>query len=76
MHTLAPLAGLMVVPGLFALALLMSWLEQHFTRQMVAHDVARAWEAELTPEQLEEAVHRSVARILPDRSRASGRPAG
>ena len=61
----AGLAGLLVIPGLFGLALLMLWLENNLTRQMVARDVAAAWESSLTPEQLEEAVSRSVARLFP-----------
>jgi hypothetical protein len=61
----AGLIGLLVIPGLFGLALLMLWLENNLTRQMVARDVAAAWESSLSPDQLEEAVSRSVARLFP-----------
>jgi hypothetical protein len=65
MNDVTGLVGLLVIPGLFGLALLMLWLENNLTRQMVARDVAAAWDSSLTPDQLEEAVSRSVARLFP-----------
>jgi hypothetical protein len=59
------LAGLLVIPGLFGLPMLMAWMETSFTRQMVAHQVEAAWEASLSPEETEEAIRASVARLFP-----------
>jgi hypothetical protein len=60
-------ASLLIVPGLIGFPLLMSWLEIHFTHRLVAHEVAVAWQSALTTEELEEAISRSVARVMPVR---------
>jgi hypothetical protein len=67
MNDVTGLVGLLVIPGLFGLALLMLWLETNLTRQMVARDVAAAWDSSLSPDQLEDAIARSVAKLLPHR---------
>ena len=59
------LAGLLVIPGLFGLPMLMAWMESNLTRQMVAHQVEAAWQAPLSPEETEEAIRVSVARLFP-----------
>lgn len=58
------LVGLLIVPGLFALALLMSWMESRLTQQMVEHDVTTAWRSAVTPEEIEDIVRRSAAKLL------------
>jgi hypothetical protein len=67
MHSGIWLLGLLIIPGLFALALLMSWLESRLTQQMVVHDVTRAWLTSTSPEELEDLVRRSAARLRLDR---------
>jgi hypothetical protein len=59
------LAGLFIIPGLFGLPMLMAWMESSLTRQMVARDVETAWASSLSPEETEEAIRRSVARLFP-----------
>jgi hypothetical protein len=61
------LFGLLIIPGLFALALLMSWMETRLTQQIVVHDVNKAWLTAGTPEEVEEMVRRSAARLRIDR---------
>lgn len=56
---------LLVVPGLIPLAMLMCWLEVRLTHRLVAHDVETAWQSSLSADELEEAISRSVAKILP-----------
>lgn len=62
---LAWLAGVLVIPGLFGLPMLMAWMESNLTRQMVAHEIETAWESSLSPEETEEAIRASVARLFP-----------
>jgi len=59
------LVGLLIIPGLFGLPMLMAWMESNLTRQMVARDVETAWASSLSPEETEEAIRRSVARLFP-----------
>lgn len=60
------LLAILTAPGLLALMLLMEWLESHFARRMVADEVTVALSAARTPEELEAAVARSVARLFPE----------
>jgi siroheme synthase len=57
-------AAFLIVPGLLALTLLMAWLELTFTHRLVKHEVAVAWSSATTPEEVEAAVTRSLARVL------------
>jgi hypothetical protein len=68
------LAGLLVIPGLFGLALLMAWMESRLTRQMVVYDVSKAWLSSNSPEEVEELVRRSAARLRLDRPQPISTP--
>jgi hypothetical protein len=59
------LAGLLIIPGLFGLPMLMAWMESNLSRQMVAHEVDAAWQSSMSPEETEEAIRVSVARLFP-----------
>jgi hypothetical protein len=61
------LVSLLAVPGLLAITFLMAWMEEHLAHQLVAHDVATAWESIVSVEDLEEAISRSTARVVPGR---------
>jgi hypothetical protein len=65
LDSLAGLAGLLVIPGLFGLPMLMAWMETRFTEQLVAREVETAWESSLGPEEIEDAIRTSVARLFP-----------
>jgi hypothetical protein len=67
LDSLAGLAGLLVIPGLFGLPMLMAWMETRFTEQLVAREVETAWESSLGPEEIEDAIRTSVARLFPAR---------
>ncbi|HWA67068.1 MAG TPA: hypothetical protein VG899_11955 [Mycobacteriales bacterium] len=66
------LAVLLFTPSLFGLALLMNWLETHFTHQLVADELAIAWRSTESADDLEEEVGRIVARVMVDS--AANRP--
>jgi hypothetical protein len=68
MHDAIWLAGLLIIPGLFLLALLMSWMETRLTQHLVEDDVTRAWHSSTTPEEVEEMVQRSVSKLMIDRT--------
>lgn len=61
------LLSLAVVPGLLALTLLMDFMETHLAQRLIAHDVAQALQTAPTADDLEAAVSRSVAPLLPSR---------
>jgi hypothetical protein len=61
------LVSLLAVPGLLAIAFLMAWMEEHLAHQLVAHDVATAWDSIASVDDLEEAISRSTARVVPNR---------
>jgi hypothetical protein len=63
------LVSLLAVPGLLAITFLMAWMEEHLAHHLVAHDVARAWESGGSADDLEEAISRSTARVIPSRLR-------
>ncbi|HVW81358.1 MAG TPA: hypothetical protein VHB69_10530 [Mycobacteriales bacterium] len=73
----SPWAVLVVLftPGLFGLALFMNWLEVYFTHQLVAEEVAVAWQSIESVDDLEQRVGRIVARVLQDSSHARSRSA-
>lgn len=60
------LTALFVVPALLALMLLMEWLEKRFARRMVADQVAVAFDAAESPDELEEMIVRSVEPLFND----------
>jgi hypothetical protein len=68
MHNGLWLIGLLITPGLFALALLMAWLETRLTQNMVKYDVNKAWTTAGSPEEIEELVRASAARLRIDRA--------
>jgi hypothetical protein len=57
---------LLLVPGLFGLVLLMNWLEEYLTYQLVAEDVAVAWRSTESIDDLEEKVSRIVEKVMID----------
>ena len=63
------LTALLVVPMLLALMLLMEWLEQRFAHRMVADQVAVAFTAATSAEELEEMIARSVAPLFVETGR-------
>ena len=63
------LTALLVVPMLLALMLLMEWLEQRFAHRMVADQVAVAFTAATSEEELEEMIARSVAPLFVETGR-------
>jgi len=60
------LASLLITPGLFGLALLMNWLEVFFTYQLVADEVAIAWESVESVDDLERRVGLIVEKVMMD----------
>jgi hypothetical protein len=60
------LVSLLTIPGLFGLALLMNWLEVYFTHQIVADEVAVAWQSAESADDLERKVSRIVQRVMID----------
>jgi hypothetical protein len=62
------LATLLIVPGLMGGALFLCWLEVYFTHSLVRREVSVAWASTLTPEEVEELIARSVARVIQTRS--------
>jgi hypothetical protein len=61
------LVSLLAVPGLIAVPLLMAWMENHLADGLVAHEVAAAWDSFTSPDDLEEAISRCTARVIPSR---------
>lgn len=61
---------LLFVPGLFGLALFMNWLEVYFTHQLVAEEVAVAWQSTESIDDLEQKVGRIVERVMRDPRRS------
>ncbi|MGN6475516.1 MAG: hypothetical protein ACTHK4_17990 [Mycobacteriales bacterium] len=55
---------LLIVPGLFGLVLLVNWLEVYLTYQLVADDVAVAWQSTDSADDLEQQVGRIVERVI------------
>jgi hypothetical protein len=55
---------LLIVPGLFGLVLLVNWLEVYLTYQLVADDVAVAWQSTDSIDELERQVGRIVERVM------------
>jgi hypothetical protein len=55
---------LLLVPGLVGLVLLMGWLEVVLTSQLVADEVARAWNSTECADELEQRVNRIVERVM------------
>lgn len=55
---------LLFLPGLFGLALLMNWLEVYFTYQLVADEVAVAWQSTDSVDDLEEKVGLIADRVM------------
>jgi hypothetical protein len=64
MSSLWWLASLLVVPGLFGLALLMNWLEIYFTHQRVAEEVVTAWQSTDSADDLERRISLIVERVM------------
>jgi hypothetical protein len=63
------LVSLLIIPGLFGLTLLMNWLEVFFTYQLVADEVAVAWQSIESVDDLERKVGLIVARVMSDADR-------
>lgn len=63
---MAWVSAVLVVPALLALMLLMEWLEKRFARRMVADQVAVAFDAAQSPDELEEMIARSVEPLFTD----------
>jgi hypothetical protein len=61
------LVTLLIIPGLFGLALLMNWLEVYSTYWQVADEVASAWLSTESIDELELAVSRSAERVIAGR---------
>jgi hypothetical protein len=55
---------LLFLPGLFGLVLLMNWLEVYFTYQLVADEVAVAWQSTESVDDLERKVGNIVERVI------------
>ena len=68
------LVTLLMVPGLFGLAILMNWLEVRFTYQLVADAVAAAWRSSDSADELEQEVSRLAQKVIVD-TRFTGRHA-
>jgi hypothetical protein len=62
------LLGLFFVPGLLALMLLMQWLEQRLTRNMVVDEILLALTDSYPPDELETTAARRLAKVLGDLS--------
>jgi hypothetical protein len=62
------LPTLLIVPALMAGALGLSWLEIYFAQSLVQREVGVAWASALNPEEIEELIARSVARVIDTRN--------
>ena len=60
------LLGLFFVPGLLALMLLMQWLEQRLTRNLVVDEIMLALADSYPADDLEEKAAQRLARVLGD----------
>jgi hypothetical protein len=56
---------LLLIPGLFGLALLMNWLEVYFTYRSVADEVVVAWQSTDSADDLERRVGLIIERVMP-----------
>ncbi|HWC33486.1 MAG TPA: hypothetical protein VG650_01550 [Mycobacteriales bacterium] len=57
---------LLFAPALIGLVLLMGWLEEVLTQQLVADDVAVAWHSADSPDDLEATVSQILKRVVVD----------
>jgi hypothetical protein len=55
---------LLFVPGLIGLVALMGWLEVMLTHQIVADEVANAWDSTDSPDDLEQTIGRILERVV------------